>query len=340
LPSEPPLVVLLVMLASIYPTLSLRSNTNTRLGGDHRLPSAYYYRSKFLLAPDASALAQPPSIATRDDHQEQAPGGPNGYSSFHLRPTVTQFNPITGSFTNVMARWTRITQRSANNGPTNDTTRVSPEKIDKVVFPSPPTLADIRRMEPDLSPVSAMRRAGDISSSRLAKLALPAFRASPADEGATHALVMISNSPTNQSPHAIRSVKSEAHSPIAPPRKRPRTSSPQGSEAASSNESTSDDEIIFFCPKRTLTINNPESASLSTHQRERGVVQSTGPVTEPLKDAGVTIDYATIHLPATSAHTLPDSLVLAEWLSNYLFSVVTKEQSYGIGTTRCALLIP
>jgi hypothetical protein len=131
----------------------------------------YYNRPKFLLAPDASTLVQPWLVFSQDKkdrpRRNTTPATmlparrratyAHGAVPRQLSLSCTQRIDPTGS----------CASRPHPPSPLNSSN--SPIVKRQISFPHPPTLSDILRMEPDLSPTSAVMRASDV---RLADLNL------------------------------------------------------------------------------------------------------------------------------------------------------------------------
>ncbi|KAF8631145.1 hypothetical protein AX15_002491 [Amanita polypyramis BW_CC] len=121
------------------------------------LPSAvqkkYYNRPKFLLAPDPSTLATPFSDIVAGP--DRAPSPSPSLELFGMSHTIGKLVTLDSC----LFLWgdnpdaTRHKETSSNP-------QVRPANVS--IFPAPPTLEDIQRMEPDLSPESMLRRVGTI----------------------------------------------------------------------------------------------------------------------------------------------------------------------------------
>lgn len=109
----------------------------------------FYNKPKFLLAPDPKYA--PPILCTE----------PSPHVQFMPRPPFSALsNQQFSVITSVEGKWSRAK-------PDASTTTISPQtfRVDSDIIPLPPTLEDILRMEPELSPRSALQRASDVPSS-------------------------------------------------------------------------------------------------------------------------------------------------------------------------------
>jgi hypothetical protein len=144
---------------------SLASVAHVRSRDDRSATSRYFNRPKFLVAPDPSMLAEPEQFFAqkRVERNHGAINARFGASKFHTlstrsSPRNNQCYPAQNTKYSE-EEWNRDPVRERDL-PTNSMLVRTPQY--EPVFPHPPTLADILRMEPQLSLADARKRASDV----------------------------------------------------------------------------------------------------------------------------------------------------------------------------------
>jgi hypothetical protein len=148
---------------------SLASVAHVRSRDDRSATSRYFNRPKFLVAPDPSMLAEPEQFFAqkRVERNHGAFGARLGASKFH--PLSTRPPPLNNqcypaqNTNHSEVEWSRDPVRERDL-PTDSMLVRAPQH--NSVFPHPPTLVDILRMEPQLSLADARKRASDVVSLR------------------------------------------------------------------------------------------------------------------------------------------------------------------------------
>jgi hypothetical protein len=157
----------------------------------------YYNRPKFLQAPDPDTLATPTFGVV---------GGAGRIRSFSLLELLN----LPDTFEGLTPPDYFYSTWQDDFTPQEHTLSHSPLRfVNASIFPPPPTLEDIQRMEPDLSPESMMKRVGTIGAGDR-----------PNDVRNNAALYPTARTKSSV-PHSIP----DGYSPIARPMKRCRTSS-------------------------------------------------------------------------------------------------------------------
>src|SRR6266576_3710815 len=158
----------------------------------------YYNRPKFLQAPDPDTLATP-SFGVVGEAVRIRPS--SLLELLNLPDTFEGLTPSSSFYSTWQDNFPASTyqKHTLSNSPLRF--------LDASVFPPPPTLEDIQRMEPDLSPESMMKRVGTIGGQLN-------------DERSNAALYPAARTKSS----ALHSIV-DGYSPIARPMKRCRTSS-------------------------------------------------------------------------------------------------------------------
>jgi hypothetical protein len=141
--------------------------------GKIRDQNKYFNRPQFLMAPSPSALAQPSQFLDRSgdgrDLSDQIARRTiyTSPSPMHTTLSPRQKGQLNSHYNPPIQRRENLWNRDATDEYNPPTHAVPLDTRHEVSFPPPPSLADIQRMEPHLSPRAAVMRAGDISDGSL-----------------------------------------------------------------------------------------------------------------------------------------------------------------------------